>query len=169
MKLPEVPLADRFPPVLIGGLTGMWLLLNGSVALGHVVAGLLLATALTWTIAPMRPLRPRLRRVGCALPLLGAALTDVVRSNLGVAAIVLGHVRDRQISSGFVRIPLTLRDPHGLAVLAAIVTSTPGTVWVDLDIEESVLTLHVLDLRDEQDWIDWIKTRYEPLLRAIFE
>lgn len=169
MKLPPVPLADRFPPVLIGGLTIMWLLLQGSLAAVDIVAGLLLATALAWITAPMRPLRPRLRRVGYALPLVVAALMDIVRSNLGVAAIVLGLVRGRRIRSGFVRIPLTLRDPHGLAVLAAIVTSTPGTVWVDLDVEASVLTLHVLDLRDEQDWIDWIKGRYEPLLLAIFE
>ena len=168
MKLPAVPLADRFPPVLIGGLTAMWLLLN-SISVGHVVAGLLLSAALTWVTAPMRPLRPRLRRVRYVPPLLGAALADIVRSNIGVAAIVLGLVRGRRIQSGFVRIPLTLRDPHGLAVLASIVTSTPGTVWVDLDVEASVLTLHVLDLRDEQDWIDWIKTRYEPLLLAIFE
>jgi multisubunit Na+/H+ antiporter MnhE subunit len=31
------------------------------------------------------------------------------------------------------------------------------------------LTLHVLDLKSEQEWIDWIKQRYERLLMRVFE
>jgi multicomponent K+:H+ antiporter subunit E len=68
-----------------------------------------------------------------------------------------------------VKIPLDLTDPHGLAVLAGIVTATPGTVWVDHDAVSSTLTLHVLDMKSEQEWIDWIKNRYERLLVGMFE
>jgi multisubunit Na+/H+ antiporter MnhE subunit len=32
-----------------------------------------------------------------------------------------------------------------------------------------VLTIHVLDLRDEAEWIAWLKDPYERLLREIFE
>jgi multicomponent K+:H+ antiporter subunit E len=96
-------------------------------------------------------------------------LLDIVRSNIGVARIILGLVGKREIRSGFVDIPLDMRDPHGLAVLAIIVTSTPGTVWVDLARDGSRLTLHVLDLRDEAEWISWIKNRYERPLMEIFE
>jgi multicomponent K+:H+ antiporter subunit E len=53
--------------------------------------------------------------------------------------------------------------------LAGIVTATPGTVWVDHDEATSTLTLHVLDLKSETEWIDWIKGRYERLLMGIFE
>lgn len=169
MKPSSIPRAKRLPPVLIGALTGMWLVLNGSVAPRVVITGLVLAAALTWASARMRPLQPRLHRAALVLPLLAAVLHDIVRSNISVAAIVLGLVRGREIRSAFVRVPLTLRDPHGLAVLAAIVTSTPGTVWVDYDAEANVLTLHVLDLRDEAEWIAWIKNRYESSLRKIFE
>jgi multicomponent K+:H+ antiporter subunit E len=101
--------------------------------------------------------------------LLGYVLRDIVRSNVGVARIVLGLAGTREIRSGFVNIPLDLTDPHGLAVLAGIVTATPGTVWVDYDLTASTVTLHVLDLKTEQDWIDWIKRRYERLLIGIFE
>jgi multicomponent K+:H+ antiporter subunit E len=66
-------------------------------------------------------------------------------------------------------VPLTLKDPHGLAVLAGIITSTPGTVWVEHDVETGTLTLHVLDLRDENAWIAWVQEPYERLLREIFE
>lgn len=159
----------KLPPVLIAALTVMWLLLNQSTAAGQILLGLVLATLLAWASFALRPLQPRVRRAFTAVILLLVVLRDIVRSNVGVARIVLGLVRDRQVKSGFLDIPLDLRDPHGLAVLAAIITSTPGTVWVDLAADGSRLTLHVLDLKDEAVWIDTIKNRYERPLMRIFE
>ena len=60
---------------------------------------------------------------------------DIVHSNVAVGRIVLGLSGKRAIRSGFLEIPLDLRDPHGLAALATIVTSTPGTVWVDISLD----------------------------------
>ena len=158
--------ARSVPPVLTGVLLLMWLLLNDSLSLGHVLLGLLFAVALAWSSGALRPLQPRIRRAQLVLVLLGRVLLDIVQSNIGVARIVLGL---RQARSGFVKIPLDLTDPHGLAVLAGIVTATPGTVWVGHDATTSALTLHVLDLTSEQEWIDWIKNRYERLLLGVFE
>ena len=157
------------PPVLTGTLLVMWLLLNDSVSLGHVLLGLVFAVALAWTSGALRPLTPRIRRAHLAFVLLAFVLRDIVRSNIGVARIVLSSGAGRKVHSGFVKVPLDLKDPHGLAVLAGIVTATPGTVWVDHDEATSTLTLHVLDLKSETEWIDWIKGRYERLLMGIFE
>ena len=159
----------RVPPLLVAGLLALWLLLNASVSLGHVVLGTGVAIGVAWASFVLRPLQPKLRRGYLAGFLLFVVLRDIVRSNFNVARIVLGLARGRGVRAGFVKIPLALKDPHGLAVLACIVTSTPGTVWVDLDPETSTLTLHVLDLRDEAVWIAWIKNPYERLLREIFE
>ena len=166
MKTTAQNLARSVPPVLTGTLLVMWLLLNDSLSLGHIVLGLLFAVALAWSSGALRPLTPRIRQAHLALVLLRVVLGDIVRSNVGVARIVLGG---REVHSGFVKIPLDLTDPHGLAVLAGIVTATPGTVWVDHDAATSTLTLHVLDLKSETEWIDWIKGRYERLLMGIFE
>jgi multicomponent K+:H+ antiporter subunit E len=96
-------------------------------------------------------------------------VVDILRSNFNVARIVLGLAGKREISSGFVNVPLALRDPHGLATLAAIVTATPGTVWADLSDDGNTLTLHVLDLTSEAEWVNTIKQRYESLLMEIYE
>ena len=158
-----------FAPVLAIALFVMWLLMNDSVSSGHVVLGIVLAIALTLWSAKLRPLRPRLYRPHLALGLLWTVFVDIVRSNVAVGRIILGLVGERRIRSAFLDIPLELRDPHGLAVLATIVTSTPGTVWVDFSAERGVLTLHVLDLRDEESWIRIIKDRYERPLIRIFQ
>lgn len=159
----------RLPPVLIGGLAVLWLVLNQTVAPGQIVLALLVAFALAFATSSLRPLQPTLRNPGLAVVLLATVFMDVVRSNFQVARIVLGLVRDRTVEAGFLDIPLDMRDPHGLAVLAMIVTSTPGTVWVDLADDNNRLTLHILDLKDEDEWIRWIKHRYERPLMRIFE
>ena len=154
------------PHVLTAALFLMWLLLNDSLSPGHVLLGLFLAVALSWSSRVLRPLRAQVRRPHLALVLLWLVFVDVVQSNLRVARIVLGLSKAQP---GFVKIPLELTDSHALAVLAAIVTATPGTVWVDHDSASSTLTLHVLELKSEQEWIDWVKNRYERLLMRIFE
>jgi multicomponent K+:H+ antiporter subunit E len=157
------------PILLILALTGMWLLLNTTLAVGQILLGLAVSLLMVFGFRAVRPLQPRLRRPRSAILLLWRVFTDILRSNVAVARIVLGLHGKREVHSGFLDIPLDLRDPHGLAALATIVTSTPGTVWVDLSPDGATLTLHVLDLRDEKAWIDTIKQRYERLLMEIFE
>lgn len=162
-------MSERRPWLLVAGLTTMWMLLVGRFTLGQLLIGLSVSMLMAFRFRAVRPLLPRLRRPDRALLLLGRVFVDILRSNLAVARIVLGLTRGREVRSGFIDIPLDLRDPHGLAVLAAIVTSTPGTVWADLAADGAKLTLHVLDLRDETAWIATIKQRYERLLIEIFE
>jgi multicomponent K+:H+ antiporter subunit E len=110
----------------------------------------------------------RLRRPLAILRLAARVFADIVRSNVAVARIVLGWGRSGR-TPGFVDIPLELRDAYGLAALACIITATPGTLWVGFDAPTGTLTIHVLDLVDEREWIDTIKTHYEQSLREIFE
>ena len=156
-------------PVLVAALTVIWLLLNQSVSPGQVALGLALSALLAWFGSSLRPLRAPLGRVDRLAGLFCVVLWDIVRSNFAVARIVLGLVGARNITPGFLKIPLDLRDDHGLAVLACIVTSTPGTVWAGLSEDRGTLTLHVLDLRDEAAWIRTIKERYERPLMEIFK
>jgi multicomponent K+:H+ antiporter subunit E len=142
-------------PVASAGVLVLWLLLNQSLSGG-------------WVLAALEVPKARVRRLGAACRLLALVLTDIVRSNIAVARIILG-LQGRRWASGFVEIPLELRDPYGLATLACIITSTPGTLWVDFDEASGILTIHVLDLIDKTEWVRTIKGRYERLLLEIFE
>jgi len=149
-------------------LLALWLLLNHSVSPGHLVLGAALAWIGPIAAERMRPLKAHPKLTPGLFALVLRIVVDVVRSNIAVARIVLG-LRQHEWVSGFIRIPLDLKDPHGLAVLAGIVTVTPGTVWAGRNPVTGVLTLHVLDLRSENAWVAFIKTRYERPLREIFE
>lgn len=158
-------------PRLSLGLLLIWLMLNQSLSLGHIVLGSVFALVLPlWTLKtrpvgthPGRPARPWV-----ALRLLMIVLWDSLVSNIDVSRIILSR-RMLRANSGFLKIPLELKDPYGIGLLVTIITSIPGTVCTELSDDRTVLTLHVLNLDDEAFWIHFIKTRYETPLREIFE
>jgi multicomponent K+:H+ antiporter subunit E len=158
-----------FPhPLLTFGLLSMWLLLNDSVEAAHVLLGLVMGMAGGILYARLEPSHGGLRKVAVpAVTLAGVVLWDIVRSNIAVLGIVLG-ARRRQRVSGFLSIPLALRDARGLAVLAGIVTATPGTSWAHYEAASNVLTLHVLDLDDAEAAVREFKGSYERRLMEIF-
>jgi len=154
-------------PLLALSLLVMWLLLNG-VSVGHLVLGTLIAIFAARTLVALEPTKPRIRAWHKIPVLFAYVFVDVVRSNIAVARIALLG-RGPQTVSGFVTLPLELRDRTALAVLACIITSTPGTAWVEYRSRQNTILIHVLDLKDQRAWIAMIKERYERLLMEIFE
>jgi multicomponent K+:H+ antiporter subunit E len=153
-----------FPAPLISlGLFVMWLLLNHSVSAGHMILALLLALGLPVLFKELRPQKVRVRHLGTALRLCFAVMVDTTQSNIAVVRFLL-LPSQRRHPPAFVKIPLELRDPNALAVLAMIVCITPGTVWAELSLDRSVL-----EVDDAQAVIDHVKTRYERPLMEIFE
>jgi len=155
-------------PLLTAALLALWLLLTGSVAPGAIVLGGVLALGAGKALTALDPPKSRFRRPRAALRLALVVLAEIVRSNWAVARIILRPVA-RHRRSGFVRIPLDMRAPYGLAALACIITATPGTLWVEYDSADNTMLLHVLDLIDEEEWVRIIKDRYETRLMEIFE
>lgn len=153
-------------PIASAGILVLWLLLNQSLSLGHLLLGSLAALVGAWTLVALDVPKAHVRRLGAICRLTALVVTDIVRSNIAVARIILGSQR-RRLTSGLVEIPLELRSPYGLAALACIITSTPGTLWVDFDMASGTLTIHVLDLIDKTYWIRTVKARYERLLLEI--
>ncbi len=158
-----------FPhPLLTLGLLSLWLLLNESADAAHILLGLAMGMAGGAVYARLEPPHGGLRKLAIPAAMLTAVvLRDIVRSNVAVLAIVLG-ARRRQRVSGFLAIPLELRDPRGLAILAGIVTATPGTSWAHYEAASNILTLHVLDLAGAEAAVREFKDSYERRLMEIF-
>lgn len=154
-------------PVLSAALALTWLLLNAPLTPGTALLALLVGLAVPAVMRALRPKAVRVRAPGTVLRLLGIVLTDMLRSNLDVARIILGlHPGERR--TGFVAIPLDLREPAGLAVLAIILTATPGTLWVQYDSDTGRLLMHLLDDTGGEEWVRRVKDRYERPLMEIF-
>jgi len=162
-------------PLLWISLLLLWLLLNQSLWIGHLLIGSVLAAGACLVYQRLETPRADTahrgfaqRRATAAAQLAWDVAIDIVRSNIAVARIVL-HCGSPHQTASFLEIPLALRDPLGLALLACIITATPGTAWARYDADRGLLTLHILDLIDEETWIKIIKGRYESRLLEILE
>jgi len=152
-------------PALAVCLVLIWLLLTAFTP-GQFVLAVLVAVGASHAMHALGEVSPKVRRWLAIPQLLGVVLYDIAISNVTVAKTLLFGRRSRQ--SGFVTIPLRLRNPSALAVLAIVLTSTPGTAWVDYNAARGELLIHVFDLVDGHDWKDIIANRYEKLLMEIF-
>ena len=156
-------------PLMTLALLGLWLLLQESLSPASLLLGAILAILAGRTLSALRAPKARLRHLVSLPRLLWHVLVEIVRSNNAVARIILQRQGTRSQRSGFVIVPLDMRDPYGLAALACILTATPGTVWVDYDSAEGTMLLHVLDLIDEEAWVRIVKDKWERPLMDIFE
>lgn len=154
-------------PLLAASLLLMWLLLNG-FSLGHLILGSAVALIAARIASALQPERIEVRNWGAVPRLIAQLLWEVLRSNIAVASIVLRGRRTAR-RAGFLIVPLNIKHPVGLALLSCILTSTPGTAWLEYRSDTGRLLIHILDLFDEAAWIDLIKNRYERLLMEIFE
>jgi multicomponent K+:H+ antiporter subunit E len=153
-------------PVLSLTLVATWLLLNQTVALGHVLLGGALAVAVPLLTRAYWPGRPPFRRLPRLWRLALVVVGDVIVANLEVAYRTLAQ-RRASLRPGFAEIPLDLRDPYAIALLLGIISITPGTVSADLDDVHHVLLVHWLHEPDAAAPVARIKRRYEAVLLEV--
>lgn len=158
-----------FPhPLLTLLLTLVWCLLVNTPSTGAVAFGLILGILIPILTAPYWPKRPMMHKPFRMVIYILIVIWDIVVANVQVALIVLFKSNAR-MQPNWVCIPLDLRTPEAIAVLAGTITLTPGTVSADLSDEGHALLVHALDAPDPAAVRDDIKDRYERRLKEIFE
>ncbi|UXC19196.1 Na+/H+ antiporter subunit E [Comamonas squillarum] len=158
-----------FPaPLLSVLLCLVWLLLNRGISPGQIILGVLFGLLIPVLTQGLRPRSVSIKKPWTIIRLGFRVAADSLQSNRAVLRLLL-MPGTRKKPAGFVHVPLQLRDPNGLAVLAMIVCITPGTAWAEISRDRSILLLHVLEADDPQGVIDHIKAFYERPLMEIFE
>lgn len=153
-------------PVLSAAVGLAWCALVGSVAPVHLLSAALLGWAVPRLVGGLLVPAPGRIRWRLALGLLLRVLWDVAVCNVVVARQVLGRV-DR-LQPAWVAVPLATAHPHVNALLAAIITTTPGTVSCVVDEAQALIWVHVLHTTDPAAVVADIQARYEAPLIAVF-
>ena len=158
-----------FPhPFLTLLLAVVWTLLQNNVSAGMVVFGLILGVIIPALTARWWPDRPDEMRLIPMIKYIGIVIWDIIVANIQVAKIILTKPND-QMKPNWVIIPLELKSPEAITILAGTITLTPGTVSADLSSEGHSLLVHALDAPDPDVVRDEIKERYERRLLEIFQ
>lgn len=157
-----------FPhPFLTLLLAAVWVMLQNQISAGMVVFGLILGTIIPQITSVWWPDRPKSIRLGKMFSYVIMVLWDIIVANLQVAWIVLS-VPNARLKPAWIVVPLELKQPEAITVLAGTITLTPGTVSADLSNEGHSLLVHVLHTEDPDAVRDDIKNRYERRLLEIF-
>jgi multicomponent K+:H+ antiporter subunit E len=154
-------------PALTLLLTLLWMMLNNTVSLGHLVLGLFLGWAIPLLVQGFLVDLPKVRRPLKLCVFLLKVFYDIAVANVNVAKLVLGP-RGR-LQPAFLEVPMAIEHPFVLAVLTSIISLTPGTVSASLRPDHKVLLIHALDAPDMEALVAEVKNRYETPLLEIFE
>jgi len=143
-----------------------WLVLLNGISAANVLLGVMLGVAIPLFTRRFADRATRLRRPVAVVRLTATVLWDIVVANLSVARLVLGPIG--RIRPRFIEVPLDLEHPNAAALLASIITMTPGTVSCDVSVEGRRIIVHGLDVDDPDQVVQQIKSRYERPLQEIF-
>lgn len=155
-------------PLLSVFLLLIWLLLNNTLAMGHVVLGAGLAVLIPFLTVGFWPERVCVRRPWILLKFVAVVLWDIVVANLNVAVLILGSTR--KLQPAFMLLELDIRSPLGVSLLANTISLTPGTVSCEVSADRRQLLVHALHVTDVEASIRDMKQRYEqPLIEVLRE
>jgi len=144
----------------------VWLLMNNTLAVGHIFLAIILAFAIPLLVNGLQNPQPTVRKPLLALQYFLLVLIDIIIANIQVASLILGPLK--KMHPGFVAVPLDINQNLPITLLASTVSLTPGTVSCDVSEDQRWLYIHALNLVDEQALIHSIKNRYEAPLKEIF-
>jgi multicomponent K+:H+ antiporter subunit E len=162
----ETFLIRWFPHPLVSVIVFLsWLMLSNSIEAGSVVFAALIAIIIPRMVRPFIDYTPDIHWWP-AIKLLFVVLWDIVISNIHVAKLVLGPTKN--LHPKWFRVPLETKHEEVNALLAMIITTTPGTVTAGIDQERGDILVHALSTDDEAAEIAAIKQRYEQPLIHIF-
>jgi multicomponent K+:H+ antiporter subunit E len=153
-------------PRLSATLFLTWLALAASLAPLDLLGAAVLALVLPLAAGRLIDARAPVARPGAAVRLALVVLWDIVLANIAVVPLVLGPTA--RLRPAFVVVPLDTQHPQAVALLASIVTMTPGTVTAEIDDARTGMLVHVLHAGDPARIVADIKSRYERPLKEIF-
>ncbi|HIE34699.1 MAG TPA: Na+/H+ antiporter subunit E [Campylobacterales bacterium] len=154
-------------PLLSFVLWIVWLLLNNTIAIGHVFLGAILAIIIPLAISRFWIGHQCVRNVKTIFKFAAVVFWDILVANIIVAKLILG--KKDHLQPKFLHIPLDIKEPLAISILANTISLTPGTVSCDLSPNKKILLVHGLHEEDPEVTIMKIKQRYETPLKEIFE
>lgn len=154
-------------PILSIVLLLTWLLLNNTIAAGHILLGSILAILIPWFTSGFWPERVCLQNPVTFFKFCFVVLYDIIIANLTVAKLILSS--NERLTPTLFKLPLDIEHPLGISILASTISLTPGTVSCDLSEDKSYLIIHGLSVDDKEEEIKTIKQRYEKPLMEVFK
>ena len=124
-----------------------WMLLNGDVSLLNLCIGYVLGYGLLWIVRPIFTSVTYFDKIHKAVAFAFFFLWELFRANLSMVRLVL-FKPNHEIHPAIIALPLTAETDAEIALLANLISLTPGTLSLDVSSDHQVLYIHVIDVTD---------------------
>ncbi len=145
-------------------LTLVWLGLWGDLSWANLFSGMLSAVFVVWMWGPKQHLGIGVRPFAL-VRFIGFFVASLVRASVGVARQIVRF--EPQLRSSVVAVPINSQSRGMIAVVAAAISLTPGTLVIETKAVglKTTLYIHVFDLRDRDELVASV-TQLEDLALA---
>lgn len=140
------------------GLAFAWCALTGKLTAANFAVGFALADVVVW-LTLRRQRKPYLRRLAGGVALGAFFAVEVFRSALRVAADVIA-IRPR-MAPAIVDVPLEEASDLEIALVAILVTLTPGILALDVSEDRRTLWVHAMYAADPDEVRSEVKDGFE--------
>jgi multicomponent Na+:H+ antiporter subunit E len=147
----------------------LWTAITNDFTFGNLVLGGGVGFVALWLMRN-QIVRPTLfRKFGRALALIGLFLSQLVLSATRVAILVVRPDMKRHLKPAIIAFPLSVQTDSEIALLANMITLTPGTLSVDVSNDKKTLFIHALSVPDRDALIAAIAGGFEAKIKEVFE
>ncbi len=147
-------------------LAAAWGAVTGSFSVVNLAFGYVLGLGALYLIREQVNTGGYFRRASRVIGLILLFLYELVMSAWRVLRIVIRPKLD--LNPGFIAFPLTVESDFEIALLANLITLTPGTLSVDVSEDRKVLYIHCIDVPDPEGTIADIRNGFERKIMEAF-
>lgn len=134
-------------------LAAAWLALTGELTLPNTIVGLVLGYGALWLMHKAQGNESatsayvhRVPRIG---KFFGYFILTILQSNLVMAKAVVSPLSN--LKPAIVAIPLDIKHPAGITLLANWITLTPGTLSLEVSDDRNTLFVHTFDVGESAE------------------
>ena len=143
-----------------------WAAVTGSFSVVNLGFGFVLGSGVLYMVREQLGGSAYFRRTGRVISLVLLFLKELALSAWRVALMVSRP--KLEVSPGIIAFPLTVDRDFEIALLANLITLTPGTLSVDVTEDRKVLYVHCVDLPDPEGTIADIRDGFERKIMEAF-
>ena len=146
-------------------LMALWVASTGDFTYANSALGFLVGLVVLWWLQTLLGSTTYFRKLPLALWFSAVFGWEVLKSNLRVAWDVITPSRYRR--PGIVAVPLDAKSDLEIAVLANLITLTPGTLCLDVSADRRTLYVHAMFVSEPDRVRREIKQRFEHWILAL--
>ena len=144
-----------------------WMALGGEFNAENFVVGYILGFSFLWLGGYTTHRSRYTTKVAQIIRFALFFLWELTVANLRVAFTVISPKKD--MHPGVVAIPLDIQSSAEIALLANLITLTPGTLSLDVSTDQKTLYVHAMHVYDIEDFRQGIKNGFEKRVREVFQ